>query len=138
MTDDERKKFIKFLLMAFMTMMLSVAGFIFLLCNNLLLGGILFIIVGIMTTFFLPLINGIILIGLAMVFLGYGKKTLAIIFCAIGLAIFLANVILLNKSIASGALERLKIRAKSNRFAFLDYLKENDVTRVVWNKLKYH
>lgn len=138
MTANERKQFIKFLLMVSAAMILLVAGFVFLLCENLLVGGILFIIAGVITTFFLPLTNGIALIGLMMVFLGYDKKEIGIIFGVIGLAIFLANVILLCKSITGGALEGLKIRGKSNRFAFIDYLKENDVTHVVWNKLKYH
>jgi len=133
----QRKKIITFFLAELVLIMLLSSGIVIcLLYEKLVWLGIVFIIVGIVNIFFLPVTNFFILLGLAMVSLGFQEKGLAIIFGAFGLVIITTNVILMHKSILSGRLERLGILAKSNRFAFFDYLRENEITCILLNKLK--
>jgi hypothetical protein len=136
MTNDERKKAMKFLLTESICVLFLISGMACLLYEKFVWTGILFIIAGAVNIFFIPHTNVFIVAGLVLVSLGYEKRELVKIFGAVGLTIVIANTILMHKSIASGGVERLGILAKSNRFAFFNYLRENEITCILWNKLK--
>jgi hypothetical protein len=136
MTNDERKKAMKFLLTESICVLFLISGMACLLYEKFVWTGILFIIAGAVNIFFIPHTNVFIVAGLVLVSLGYEKRELVMIFGAVGLTIVTANAILMHKSIASGGVERLGILAKSNRFAFFGYLRENEITCILLNKLK--
>jgi hypothetical protein len=139
LTNDERKKFKRFFLSGSIMIILLISAMVCISYDKFVWAGVLFIAMGIVNTYFLGLSFTItfILIGLMLVSDGYEKSGLATIFVAFALAILIANGILMYKSIAGGALERLEILGKSNRFALFDYLKENDITWILLNKLKH-
>jgi hypothetical protein len=138
MTNDEQKKVIKLCLMGSILVMLLISGMACILYEKLVWTGILFVTVGVANIFFLglPFTIFLIIAGLTIISFGYEERVLGLTLGALGLVIVWANVILMYKSIASGGLERLEILAKSNRFAFIDYLRKNDITCILWNKLK--
>jgi len=134
MTNDERKK----VLMGLIIMIMIVSSMVCVLLSKLVLAGVLFVAVGVLNAFFmgLPFTILLIIVGLMIISFGYEKRVFGLTLVVLVFLIATANVILMHKSILSGALERFGILAKSNRFAFFDYLRENDITCILWNKLK--
>lgn len=134
MTNDERKK----VLMGLIFMIMIVSSMVCVLLNKIVLAGVLFVAIGVLNAFFmgLPFTILLIIVGLMIISFAYEKRVFGLTLLVLVFLIATANAILMHKSTASGALERLGILAKSNRFAFFDYLRENDITCILWNKLK--
>lgn len=140
LTIEERKKFTKFLMAGLIILLLVTSAMVCILYDKFIWMGILFIAMGIVNTYFLGLSFTIALIlgGLSLISVGYEKRGLAIIFGAFGIAIIIANIILMQISIARGALERLETLSKFDRFAFInDYLRKNDITCILFDKMKH-
>ena len=138
MTNDERKKVRKKVLMGLIIMIMIVSSMVCVLLNKIVLAGVLFVAVGVLNAFFmgLPFTIFLIIVGLMIISFGYEKRVFGLTLLVLVFLIATANVILMHKSILSGALERFGILAKSNRFAFFDYLRENEITCILLNKLK--
>ena len=138
MTSYERKKMIIMSWVGTIINLLFVTSIVEAWCGELVQAGVLFIAVGVLNAFFmgLPFTILLIIVGLMIISFAYEKRVFGLTLLVLVFLIATANAILMHKSTASGALERFGILAKSNRFAFFDYLRENEITCILLNKLK--
>jgi hypothetical protein len=105
--------------------------------ENFKMAGILFIATGIIEFFWkLPYFMYLILTGLAIVLISYKNSVFmiigALILMLVALAIIIFDLILLFRLMAGGKMRTID---KSEKGKFIECLRENEITFILWNKL---
>jgi hypothetical protein len=141
MTNDETKKMIIRSWLRTTMIMLFVASAVEAGDGKLVWAGVLLIAGSIVNVFYYGLAFTIFwdLCGFGLLLLGYEKRALGLGVLTLAGVILTANIILWIMAIKRDGrrgLFRIKITDRSPIYARVDFYKENEITCILWNKLK--